>query len=221
MNNIGLIYQIASKVFKYKRVPIETKILAPALFLQGLSIRRISKCISYSKTAIHYWTLKFKESLNCEVKKKQRKRIAIDETKIKVNDKQYFIYAAVDLESGECLGMKAYTARNYLTTLDFIKHVLRYCANKDVEIMTDKMPCYKQVCDRLGIRWKHESFGKRNFVESLFYSFKFQTKRFCNVLKINLRKMSFIFDRNYWFKRVLYLLELWCKQFVFYWNFMR
>ena len=107
--------------------------------------------------------LKFKESLNYEVKKKQRKSIAIDETKIKVNDKWYFIYAAVDLESGECLGMKAYVILNYLTTLDFIKHVLRYCANKDVEIITDKMPCYEYVCSRSGIRWKHETFWKEEF----------------------------------------------------------
>ncbi len=72
------------------------------------------------------------------------------------------IYAAIDIETRELIAMKAYTARNYLTTLDFIKHILSFCSNRDVEIITDKMPCHKQVCNRLGIRHRHETFGKRN-----------------------------------------------------------
>lgn len=104
---------------------------------------------------------------------------------------------------------------------DFVKHVLRYCADKDVEIITDKMPCYRLVCERLGIRHKYETFGRRNYVEQVFRGFKFITARFNNCLCVNLRKVSLKLDRNYWFKRVLYLLGLWCRMFMFYWNVVR
>jgi transposase-like protein len=70
--------------------------------------------------------------------------------KIKVNNTWYFVYAAIDADTRELICMKAYIARNYLTTLDFVKCVLKYCANRDLEIITDKMPCYLQVCKRLG-----------------------------------------------------------------------
>jgi len=96
--------------------------------------------------------------------------------------------------------MKAYTAKNYLTTLDFIKHILEFCSNKDFEIITDKMPCYKQVCKRLGIRHKHVTFGK---------------------LCVNLRKILLKMDKSYWFRRALYLLGLWLNMFMFYWNEVR
>jgi len=214
----GILFQIASKAFKYNRTPLKLRTLALALFLQGLGIRRISKIIEKSKTAIHYWTIRFREALNYRAERKERRCIAIDETKIKVNDKWYFIYAAIDVDTRELVCIKAYTSRNYLTTLDSIKLVLRFCLNRDFEIITDKMPCYKQVCNRLGIKWKHVTFGERNRVEYVFRSFKFFTARFNNCLCVNLRKTSLIWDKNYWCKRVLYLLDLWCNMFMFYWN---
>ena len=216
-----ILLSIISKTFKYNRTPVEIKILAIALFLQGLGIRRIARIVNKSKTAVHYWSVKFRESLNYKVERKKRKCIAIDETKIKVNSTWYFIYAAIDIETRELIAMRAYTTRNYLTTLDFIKHVLSFCSNRDFEIITDKMPCYKQVCNRLGIRHRHETFGKRNYVEQVFRAFKFIAQRFNNCLCVNLRKISLIWDKNYWFKRVLYLLSLWCNMFMFYWNVVR
>ena len=51
--------------------------------------------------------------------------------------------------------MKAYRARNYLTALDSVKHVLK----SSVEIIADKMPCYKQIRKRAGIKWKHATPG--------------------------------------------------------------
>ena len=99
--------------------------------------------------------------MNYKPEIKQRKKyIAIDETKIKVNNR-YFIYAAIDTETREIIAMRAYTTRNYLTTLDFIRKVVGLCSNRDFEVITDKMPCYKQVCNRLGIRRRHETFGRR------------------------------------------------------------
>ena len=115
-----------------------------------------------------------------------------------------------------------YVTRNYLTTLDFIKRTLTYCSNKnDVVIITDKMPCYKQVCTRLGIKWMHITFGKRNYIEQVFRSFKFFTERFNHCICINLRKITKIYDKHYWSERMNYIIGLWCNYILFYWNVVK
>ncbi len=221
MQALSLIENIISKIFKRNKVPVEIKTLAVTLFLHGLGVRRISKIVNKSKSSVHEWSVEFREHLNYTPLKRDRKCIAIDETKIRVNEAWYFVYAAIDIDTRELIAMKAYTTRNYLTTLDFIRKVLEFCSNRDVEIITDGMPCYKYVCERLRIKWEHVTFGKRNYVGQVFRSFKFFTMRFNNCLCVNFRKVMLKLDGNYRFKRDLYLLSLWCKYMLFYWNVIR
>ena len=221
MEIYSLIKNILSNIFKRNRIPLEIKLLAVTLFLHGMGVRRIRKVVQSSKSSVHEWTLKFRQVLNFKVEKKRRRCIAIDETKLRVNQAWYYIHAAMDAETKELIVMKAYTSRNYLNTLDFIKRVTRFCTNRDFEIITDKMPCYEQVCRRLGVRWRHETVGRKNCIEHVFRSFKFVTMRFNHCLCVDLRKVSLRLDRDYWFTRVLYLLELWCGMFMFYWNVFR
>lgn len=115
MQALRVIEKMDSKIFKRNKVSLEIKILAIALFLHGLGVRRISQITEKSKSSVHEWTLKFREGINYNPLK--RKCIAIDETKIKVNNEWYFIYAAIDNDTKELICMKVYTARNYLTTL--------------------------------------------------------------------------------------------------------
>ena len=60
---------------------------------------------------------------------------------------------------------------------------------------------------KVGVRWKHVTFGKRNYVEHVFRSFKFFTAKFNHCLCVNFRRISLKLDGSYWFKRVLYLLD--------------
>jgi len=64
-----------------------------------------------------------------------------------------------------------YSHRNYLTTLHFVKTVLKYCKNKPVFVV-DKGPWYKGVFERLGLDYEHESFGRKSKIESVFSSYK-------------------------------------------------
>ena len=107
MQTLILIENIVSKIFKRNRVPLEIKILAIALFLHGLGMERISKIINKAKSSVHYWTSKFREALDYIPKRKERKCIAIDETKIRVNNTWYFIICSyryrnkrIDLHEG-------------------------------------------------------------------------------------------------------------------------
>jgi len=57
-----------------------------------------------------------------------------------------------------------------LTAYSFLKEVLGMCEVE--EIILDKGPWYRDVLNRLGIKFRHESFGERSLVESVFSSFK-------------------------------------------------
>jgi len=81
---------------------------------------------------------------------KERRTIALDETVIKINGRQFYLYAALDVERNEIVWMRVYSHRNYLTTLHFVKTVLKYCKNMPVFVV-DKGPWYKSVFERLSL----------------------------------------------------------------------
>ena len=51
-----------------------------------------------------------------------------------------------------------------------LKEVLKYCENKP-EIVVDRF-WYKRALKRLGLKYRHETFGERNAVEGFFSRFK-------------------------------------------------
>ena len=53
--------------------------------------------------------------------------------------------------------------------------VLKYCENKP-EFVVDRGFWYLWAFKRLGLKYRHETFGDRNTIESLFSSLKEETK---------------------------------------------
>jgi len=51
-----------------------------------------------------------------------------------------------------------------------LKEVLKYCENRP-EIVVDREFWYLWALQRLGLKYRHETFGERNAVEG-FFSFK-------------------------------------------------
>ncbi len=145
----------------------------------------------------------------------------MDETKIKMNGRHYFIYSAIDVERNEIIAMKGFVTRSYMTTLLFMKEVVKACRNRDFVVITDNMPCYKQVCERLGLHRIYEKFGRRSIVEGVFSSLEQQSRRFFNNVNVVFKKWIKRIDKNLIVNRCLYLLDLWCKHMLFYWNVMR
>ena len=96
----------ATKVFRRNKKDVKIKILA-LLYFFGLSLRKTSNFlflfqeISHESVRIYYHRLKVIK----HPRKKKRRLIAIDETKIKLENKQIFVWAAIDVDSKECLAM--------------------------------------------------------------------------------------------------------------------
>jgi len=85
-----------------------------------------------------------------------------------------------------------------------LKEVLKYCENKP-EVVVDRGFWYKWALKRLGLKYKHETFGRRNAVEGFFFRLKERTKRFWNrfpfrssFTSVQSWLESFIAFYNYW-----------------------
>ena len=98
------------------------------MYYLGLSLRKTSlflsqfEDISYESVKIYYH--KIKEVLN-EPERRERTLITIDETKLKFENQTIFVWAAVDVESKECLGVYVSETRNHLDTILFVKEYIK------------------------------------------------------------------------------------------------
>ncbi len=97
-----------SKVFNRNKKSLEIKIIAGLLYFLGLSLRKTSLFISLFEEISHESVRNYYHKLKYilkQPKKKERKLIAVDETIIRVGDWKVFIWAAIDVETKECLGI--------------------------------------------------------------------------------------------------------------------
>jgi len=167
------------KIFKRNKRNVETKILGVLFYHRGLSYRDTGKILGViepaSYEAVHYWYKQFRELF--VVCCKERRTFAIDETKVKLEGKQVYLWTAVDVDTKEVIAVYLSRTRCGLDTYSFLKKVLRFCSNKPL-VIGDKATWYPWAIKRLGLRFKHETFGERNAVEQWYSPFKHRVKRF-------------------------------------------
>ena len=167
------------KIFKRNKRSLETKLLGVFLYHRGLSYRDTSKILGVlepaSHEAVHYWYTQCKDLfvVGCI----QRRALALDETKVKRENKQIYVWTVIDVDTKEILGVYVSNTRSGFDTYLFMKQVLHYCENKP-EIIGDKAPWYRWALQRLGLPYRHETFGERNAIEQWYSPFKHRVKRF-------------------------------------------
>ena len=153
-----------------------------ALLYWGLSCRQVAEFLRFSDIdkasheAVRQWYHRAK-ALFCDPSKRHRPTIAIDETKIKVEGTWYYLWAAVDTENRELLGVALTPTRDGRDASRFIRCVLKTCTNTPT-VLVDGGPWYPKALHRLGVPWERMTFGKRNTVEQWFSIFKQRLKRF-------------------------------------------
>lgn len=167
------------KIFQRNKKSVETKILGVLLYHRGLSYRDTGKILGViepaSYEAVHYWYKQFKELF--VVSCKDRRAIALDETKVKLEKRCVYLWTSVDVDTKEVVSIYLSKTRSSLDTYSFLKHVLRFCTDKPL-VIGDKATWYPWAIQRLGLRFKHETFGQRNAVEQWYSPFKHRVKRF-------------------------------------------
>jgi transposase-like protein len=107
-----------------------------------------------------------------------------------------------------------------ISTLDFVKTVLRYCKNKPCFVV-DEGPWYTGVFQRLGVRREHETFGRRSKVESVFSSYKQRSRVYFNNFNINFKGRLKKEDKRLWWRRALQQANFFAFTFIIYYNQLR
>jgi len=172
----------ALKVFQRNKKPVRLKVLSTLLYYASLSYRVAAGFASVetpvSHEAVRLWRRRVREATP-EPKLRRRRLVAIDETKLKLKGEQFYLWAAVDVDTHEVLGFKASWQRSSLDAILFMRQVLKLCSNKPL-ILVDKGPWYPWAFIQLGLRFRHMTFGLRNRIEQWFSHLKARTKRFYN-----------------------------------------
>lgn len=167
------------KIFLRQRKTNKTKALALLIYHAGLSYRKTSQIIgeleSFSYEALRRWYNKCKDAF--QPKKKVRQVVAVDETKIKKEGKQLYLWNAIDIDDHVILATHLSTSRTSFDAIYFLRMVLEHCENKPL-ILVDRGPWYRWALRRLGLRYQHETFGWRTPIEQWYSQFKARVKRF-------------------------------------------
>jgi len=107
---------------------VELKVLSALLYFYGLSLRKTSKFISifeeisHESIRIYYHRLK---TVLKHPKRKKRRLVVVDEMKLKLENKQIFIWSAIDVDTKEYLLVWATDGRSSFHAYVFLKEVLK------------------------------------------------------------------------------------------------
>ena len=94
-----------------------------------------------------------------------------------MENEQIYVWNAIDVDDGVILAVHVSITRTSLNALYFLKKILELCEDKPL-IIVDRGPWYRWALHRLGLQYKHETFGERNMIEGWYSLFKARVKRF-------------------------------------------
>jgi transposase-like protein len=169
-NEYSLLKSIKS-LFVRERKPHLVKVIAVVSYERGLGYGSIAKVLRSfgfpaAPSSIRDWVFRCAD-LPLAPKKKRRKRIAIDEAVVIINQEQWYVWLSVDIKTEEVL---AFHVSQHATSIDaayVIKETLKYCTNKP-RIFTDGGEWYPYAIGKYGLHHTISVFGPRSAVERAF-----------------------------------------------------
>ena len=108
--------------------------------------------------------------------------VAVDDTVIRLNDEQHWLYAAVDSESSELLHTELEATRAKVIATSFVAE-LREKHDVDAVFPVDGDKALNCACQRHGLDFRDERRGNRKSVERVFQEVKGQTSSFLNCFR--------------------------------------
>ncbi len=133
--------------------------------------------VERARSTIHYWVKQsdLEPAGGC-----QPDQVALDETVMKVNGERYWLFGAVDPETGRILHIRLFPHRTIVTTKIFLDELAAKHAVEDAEFLVDGAPWLQTALFERGFAVRHETFGERNPVERAFQEIKRRTEQFYN-----------------------------------------
>jgi len=167
------------RIFRWNRKGLTTKTLAILIYQAGLSYRKTRKVLKliegFSHESVRKWYTRCKELF--DVKKRVRRSVAVDETKVKIENNQIYVWNAIDVDDRSIIAVHVSETRTPLDAIYFLRKMLDRCENKPL-ILVDKGPWYRWALKRLGLEYDNQRFGERNVIEQWYSLLKSRLKIF-------------------------------------------
>lgn len=99
---------------------------------------------------------------------------------IRIDNEQFWLYAAVDPKTNHILHVRLYSRRTTALTEIFLRELHQKHDVADALFLVDGAPWFHAVLHRLGLRFRHVTHGTRNVVEWIFREVGRRTRRLSN-----------------------------------------
>jgi len=136
--------------------------------LERLGVKR-------SRKAVHDWVQKADLQ---PTSGKTPNQVAVDETVIRIDDQQYWLYAAADPETNELLHLRLFSTTTTALTEIFLRELRQKHDIEDALFLVDGANHLQAALHRAGLRFQTERHGNRNAVERVFREVKRRTSSF-------------------------------------------
>jgi len=133
--------------------------------------------VQRSRKAIHDWVQK------ADLQPKSGKspnQIALDETVIRINDEQFWLYAAADPQSNKLLRVQLFATTTTALTEIFLRELRQKHDVESAVFFADGAQHLQTALQRAGLRFQMCRHRNRNAVERVFRGLKRRTSSFSN-----------------------------------------
>jgi len=156
--------------------------LSIQLHLAGLSLSNTVSILELfgvdrARSTVHNWVHK------AELQPQDGRspdQVAVDETVIRLDGEQYWLYAAVDPDSNDLLHTALEPTRTNAIANGFFRTLREKHDVDDAVFLIDGALQLKDACTRHGLDFRYEKHGNRNSAERVFREVKRRTSSFSN-----------------------------------------
>jgi putative transposase len=165
-----------------ERTPESAMALGIQSHLAGLSLSNTVDLlealgVQRSRKAIHDWVQKADLQPDSG---RSPNQVALDETVIRINDQQFWLYAAGDPATNELLHVRLFSTTTTALTEIFLRELQQKHDVDTAVFLVDGAQHLQTALQRSGLRFQISRHGNRNAVERIFRELKRRTSSFSN-----------------------------------------
>ncbi len=165
-----------------ERTPEHAMKLGIQMHVAGLSLSNTVSIldelgVQRSRKAVHDWVQKADLQPDGGQSPNQ---VALDESVIRINDQQYWLYAAVDPETNVFLHIHLFSTYTTGLTEIFLRELREKHDVDDAVFLVDDADWLQTALQRHSLDFKYKRHGNRNSVERVFRAVKRRTSSFSN-----------------------------------------
>ncbi|WP_247004482.1 IS6 family transposase [Halosolutus gelatinilyticus] len=179
---VGCSDWIDMEVVERERTPEPAMKLGIQFHLAGLSL---SNTVSFladlgverSRNAVHDWVRK--AGLQ-PTEGRSQNHVVLDETVIRINSQQYWLYAACNPETTNLFHVRLFPTTTTAATQMFLAELREKHSVDSAVFLVDGAQHLQTALSRAGLRFHPERHGNRNSIERIFRELKRRTSSFSN-----------------------------------------